>query len=697
MLKRYCVPPLILSLVLPVLVLNCKQYDKKNPVGNKIVLQVNDWTLTAEEFNRRIEKIEKWHNEYGKAEVAQKAVDISLRIGLLITEAYKRDLDKDKEIIDKALVTVAKEVYAEKYTIRSDELETVHRRQRQELYLGHVWVKINNQGVVSRIVQQLRRGASIETMAKYREAMSRPKEREQIVFEVKTVSGGDMVEDLEKVAYRLKLGQVKVVKTKSGYHILQLLGTKLKRGEVVSRAPEFLFSKFPDHKEGLFKTGSIDVRKSLRRAKIREEGGLDIDRIKEEGKLEINKRMLDNISFPPKFPMNEIKEPEDSQVVAIVLSQKIMVSELKSKISKSPPRILAKFENKYTRDTAVRKLLETEVLYRETRRGNKERKLIEKLLRTNTRVEKDNIIEALKGLAVIEKLNGKNSVKIDRTILHAITIVSPGHPKNSTILATFDGGKITVGRFREAINGLPMEVKPHLNDLRNRREFLEYVVFSKFLPLSEDAQILQINGDILEAISYKPMAYEPFVNVRTEFEATDLHIFSEIEKIQVPDYSEPIATFGEVSLTVGQLEEDVSSMSDEEKAAFNDINARAMIVENLLIEEAWLREADRLKLGKGFAMKQEKERLMIEKLYNLEIVDRVVIADDEIEKYFPYTQFSEEKIKRMDDKTKRDFALIMKRDKVFKKYLQQLRARVTIALDQDELAKWGIKRPELAQ
>ena len=48
-------------------------------------------------------------------------------------------------------------------------------------------------------------------MAKYREEMPQQKEREQVIFEIKTVSGGDMIDKLEKVAYGLKLGQVKVV------------------------------------------------------------------------------------------------------------------------------------------------------------------------------------------------------------------------------------------------------------------------------------------------------------------------------------------------------------------------------------------------------------------------------------------------------------------------------------------------------
>ena len=143
-------------------------------------------------------------------------------MGLLINEAYKRGLDKDEEILKEVLtssepfVAAAKRIYADKYWVTQEESRRVYRRRGNRLRLGHVWVKTKNKALVSRIVHQLRIGASIETMAS-------SNEREQVIFQIKTVTSGDMINEIEEVAYNLKLGQVKVVKTKSGYHILKLL------------------------------------------------------------------------------------------------------------------------------------------------------------------------------------------------------------------------------------------------------------------------------------------------------------------------------------------------------------------------------------------------------------------------------------------------------------------------------------------
>jgi parvulin-like peptidyl-prolyl isomerase len=60
---------------------------------------------------------------------------------------------------------------------------------------------------------------------------------------------------------------VKVVKTKSGYHILKLLDKMIRQ-------------------RGSFDAESADITKRLRRAKLQEDIGLTIDRMKGEGNVQ---------------------------------------------------------------------------------------------------------------------------------------------------------------------------------------------------------------------------------------------------------------------------------------------------------------------------------------------------------------------------------------------------------------------------
>ena len=66
---------------------------------------------------------------------------------------------------------------------------------------------------------------------------------------------------------------------------------------------------------------------------------MDISKMKEDGKLNINEKMLHLIEFPPAFYRNEVKESKEHQVVASVYSKKVIVGALKSIIAKLPPDV----------------------------------------------------------------------------------------------------------------------------------------------------------------------------------------------------------------------------------------------------------------------------------------------------------------------------------------------------------------------
>ena len=460
-------------------------------------------------------------------------------------------------------------------------------------------------------------------------------------------------------------------KTISGYHILKLL------------------EKSPHHVELLrfskSSAESLGIPKRLRRAKIKEYGGLDIEGMKEKGKLIIEEELLRYINFPSmSAPHIVVKE---DQVVATVLSNPLTVGELRFKISQLPAQIKRRFENKYTREAAVRCLLTNDVLYWDKQRREKERLLIEKLLWTDIGNERNDTIEALKKLnatsspVVVDKRNQRSSVEVNSEILAAMTIIGLDRPKNSTILATFDGGGITVGRFREAVDNLPLQTQEHMHDLEKRRAFLKYVIFSEFLPIFDNTPRLKINEDILKKIVFCPTS-------NRYFDKEESITFAEIKEMKTPDCAEPIATFGEIILTIEQLENHVSQMSETQKILFNDSNNSATIVAELLIEKAWLKEAHKLKLTGRYDLEM-KEWLMTEKLYR-DIVDEVSIADDEIDQYFAHSKFKEEEMDRIGENVKRECALAMKQDEVFRDFLQQLKTKSKITLDKDRLAKWGL-------
>ena len=162
MMKSKYTTSIILGLTTLLLMSDCRQHDKVVTDDNTVVLKVNDWVLNIANLNRRISNIEKLNAEYHREKAVRQAVDISVMIGLLVDEAYKRGFDKDKEILEKITIATAKQAHSERYRPHLDELRRAYKRQREKLRLGHVWVKTENQPLISRIVQQLRLGGSIE-------------------------------------------------------------------------------------------------------------------------------------------------------------------------------------------------------------------------------------------------------------------------------------------------------------------------------------------------------------------------------------------------------------------------------------------------------------------------------------------------------------------------------------------------------
>ena len=681
MLKSKRIIYFILSLISLAFIIDCKLEHKPISVQPTIVINVNDWAVTSDDLDTIMGKIKQLYHHYSEAEKLRTAVDTCVMIGLLVTEAYSKGLDQTMElkaILDDILIAAAKEVYTRKYHIPLEEAKNAYLKRRHlRLRLGHVWVKRDDPAHVSRIAQQLRIGQSIETMAKYRSEMSQPTEREQIRFEIKSVTVGDLIEELEQVIYQLKLGQVKVVKTASGYHIFKLLDKTFR-----SRTQ--------------FETEQESIRQRLRRAKIEDDGGLDVERLKEQGSLKINHSMLQFIEFQMDPTAHEVEEtPADSVVVATLFSTPITVGEIKSKISQLSPPMQWKFENRYTRETAVKELLRAEALNLNVRRRKKEKTLIENLLKTDTTDERTEIIKALKQLradatALLESLRETDGIQADQDILLAIEIISTEHPQNHITLATFNNRSITVGRFRAAISKLPATTLHHLKYLEKRREFLEYVILSEFILPFEDLTTLEIREDILSKIDPQSTTYEGLIrmphatrgNISNSVEANIPISLANIQAIESPDAGEPVGSFGTVFLTVEELEEKVSKLSEEAKAVFREKNKRAGLVENILIEKAWLKEARRLNLADQFDIQQQvkrkKEKLMIQKLLDIEVFDQGTMTHDETDK----------EPRQLDKQAKPNDVLMINQEERFKAYLQSLLAKAQITVNKVELTKW---------
>ena len=225
--NAWWVVPLLFFFLSP---LSC---NKAQPLKEKELVRINDHVITLEEFEQEMEQLPaiaklQIISEEGKRKFLKDLINQEL----LLQEARKKGLDRDKEILanlemfKKGLIINAlqEELCAGKDAVSDDEVEAYYRENKEEFILEQVWVRhilVKTLQEAKEIKKRLYQGEDFITLAK-----------QYSIWPPTKIKGGDLGyikrgmvhKSFEQAAFALKRrGELSdIVKTDFGYNIIRL-------------------------------------------------------------------------------------------------------------------------------------------------------------------------------------------------------------------------------------------------------------------------------------------------------------------------------------------------------------------------------------------------------------------------------------------------------------------------------------------
>lgn len=202
----------------------------------KVLAEANGAVLTTDDFNKELETLPPYLKPMAQsAEGKKELLDTMIARELILQKATKDGIDKSKDVADK-LAELKKRVVIEAYlrkqveekiTIPDTELQKFYDENKEKFRTGdqvrasHILVKTEKDAQDA--LAKLKGGATFEAVAS------------QVSTDSSAAKGGDlgwfgkgvMLPEFEKAVFGLKEGQTSgVVKTKFGFHIIKLTGTR---------------------------------------------------------------------------------------------------------------------------------------------------------------------------------------------------------------------------------------------------------------------------------------------------------------------------------------------------------------------------------------------------------------------------------------------------------------------------------------
>lgn len=202
--------------------------------GGKVLARINNEPITQGEFQAKIDRLPPYYRVLVREQKA-KFLDEIINEKLFLKEAYKRGIDKNKEVrelINEARnkIIIAKLIEEEinKGTKVSDKgIEDYYNVHKKEFIapakyrVSHILVSKEEEA--KQVLERLKKGEDFASVAK------------EVSIDPSKSNGGDlgyfsegqMIPDFESACFKLEVGQTSgIVKTQFGYHIIKMIDKK---------------------------------------------------------------------------------------------------------------------------------------------------------------------------------------------------------------------------------------------------------------------------------------------------------------------------------------------------------------------------------------------------------------------------------------------------------------------------------------
>lgn len=258
--------------------------------SNPIIAKGKGIKITKNDFLNEFNRLPEWAKQglQGK-EGKERLLDEIIKRELLYQEAKKQGLEKDKDIKARleelkkmAIITalLKKEIEEKAGQIEDKEVKEFYDKNLQEFITGEEikvsHILVNTEEEAKKLLVRIKKGESFSKLAK---SFSKDPGSAGKGGELGFIKRGQMVPEFEQIAFSLKKGEISnPVKTQFGYHIIKV--TERKEGEKSD------YAKVRDN-----------IRERLKMEKQRTLFDSLIEKLKREGKIKIDEKNLETVSF----------------------------------------------------------------------------------------------------------------------------------------------------------------------------------------------------------------------------------------------------------------------------------------------------------------------------------------------------------------------------------------------------------------
>lgn len=694
--------------LLILIALSC-QTKRINQAEEKLILQIGDYKLYEKEFFNRIEKIKsiRAYGMIGDKKAMDEAWDISLKIGYLLAKGSQQGLDsvvvKDKRF-NRELTEIMK-TYAQALpdsllnSIPNKIIKQAWKRRNRTVTICHLKAQNSDREILEEIIEKLEDGRTL------RDGLPGQSFKN---FEINqySVTGGDVLPEIENQIWDLGVNELKIIKTRSGYHLIQIIG-------ITQRGRELL------------KDVENEIRRNIARAKLEDQGCLHQYEISEK-EVWIDR---DNLKYFSDMPDTTNNAELDRIVIETNQGRKIRTQEIKNAILdltteeqkfflNSPERIKSTlnlvlrlpdcketyekmiFESlmvdEFIRQKALSKIKITgsEILSVADEFELTLSNALEHVFQNTIRCQLQEIFRAyatdfnenILREAYLEKIDDSDNVQkkfryykqldgisrwtnaISPMILNSFTFIDTLliqnmalEVPNDAVVAAYNGHVLLLGELKQDLNRFSQKVLKQTRESVTRRKMAVFHAFQKKFRLHENFNI--------EDLKYDNRTIDMLFETGS-FNSTK-------EAAQLPD-SQIIATYGEQQLSVAELKKVFHTWDNRQRSRFIQNKYDTLLdylIERILVskfktsvyakEHTYLQELKRL-----------KEKYILEYLYQANVASySFEFEDDYLRELMSELIASENEVK-------------------LNQFLDMTRNEFSISVNMDFIKKMGIPVPE---
>ncbi len=578
--------------------------NRENEQGKTVVLKVGECEFSNIECN---EILSKYLIFYSNSEDTAKTLLFNdlIQIGLLYNHIISNDSLKvspkkhldDIEFVLNALRTIK----TARVRVNEKDILKSYKRGKEKLIINYIWSSPDHKSISQNFHTYIKAGAKPSELKKNSELNFKS---DCTRFEEgKIIYPGTLIPELEKKVFEMKVDEVKLIATKGGYHIVQLL----------RREPNRQLS---------YKMEQETIKKRMVSAIMLEQGEIlfDLERLKRKVKLNNDLISFTDFNIIPLNPdYSKDHEEKDQTVLAYYDNRTYTIADIKKKVILLPDSIQDLFINQQTRPNALKAIIlkDADPFYQDKNermdKNNKEQvapqKLMKKILvfdKGGNKLNEDKSIENLESLLSRDYCFGKES------ILNFIQRKSVKGKKNKEEAGTDDNIMINPEEWIDTRNCktlLPVSINTSLlstlefkrkrvlseeiiakrgkwritvGDFENEIDNYDLKTLELITPLKQRMKVVKY----LEQVSFKNKAdYEGKLLINKE-SLYKINVSKRILALKYPyNESSLVGKLEGIKIKLGDLRENIDSLPDELKEQLNNKSNLKEYIEGLLLNK----------------------------------------------------------------------------------------------------------------